>query len=149
VAEWFYKLIPSRATYDDTRLLARKSGFLCRSAHTQKGALVEDLRGPVVGDTVHYYFAEQRKTPRAVGSFEIVAPDAHEHPEWFGEKVEGTALYAVADAGFASQLRAFKDYSEDGTVGAFTGFVLKPSSTSSPVLPPEMVLGRVTQLKKR
>lgn len=149
MAEWFYKLIPSKATYEDTRLLARKSGFLCRAAHTQKGALVEDLRGPALGDTIHYYFAEQRKTPRALGSFEIVGPDAHEHSGWFGESVEGTALYTVSDAGFASQLRAFKDYAEDSTLGKFTGFILKPTSTSSPVLPPELVLGRVTQLKKR
>lgn len=149
MAEWFYKVIPSKATYDDTRRLARKSGFLCRTAHTQKGALVEDLRGPALGDTIHFYFAEQRRTPRALGSFELVAPDAHEHPEWFGERIEGTAMYSVADAGFASQLRAFKDYPEDGTVGKFTGFLLKETSASSPVLPPEMVLGRVTQLKTR
>jgi hypothetical protein len=149
VAEWFYKLIPSKASYDDTRLLAKKSGFLCRSAHTQKGAIIDELRGPALGDTIHYYFAEQRKTARPLGSFEIIGPQAHEHPEWFGAQVEGTALHAVEAPGFASQLRAFKDYAADPTVEKFTGFILKPTSTSPPVLPPELVLARVTQLKKR
>jgi hypothetical protein len=149
VSEWFYKLIPAKATYDDTRLLAKKSGFLCRSAHTQKGALVEELRGPALGDTIHVYFAEQRKTPRSLGSFEIAAPEAHANPAWFGPVVEGTALHAVTDAGFASQLRAFKDYAEDSALKQFTGFVLKPLASPTPMLPPDMVLGKTTQLKKR
>jgi len=149
LAEWFYKLVPSKAAYEDTRLLARKSGFLCRSAHTQKGAMVDELRGPAVSDTLHLYFAEPRKTARPLGSFEIVGPEAHEHPEWFGSRVEGTALHAVDDPGFASQLRAFKDYAADPKLEKFTGFILKPISASPPVLPPELVLARVTQLKQR
>jgi hypothetical protein len=150
LSEWFYKLIPAKATYEDTRLLAKKSGFLCRAAHTQKGALVEELRGPVLGDTLHFYFVEQRKPARSLGSFEIVGPDAHEHASWFGPAVEGTALYTVTDPGFAGQLRAFKDYAEDSTLQQFTGFLLKPTgAAATPLLPPALVLGRVTQLKKR
>src|SRR5262245_37739737 len=51
VTEWFYKVVPTKATYDDTRLLAKKDGFLCRPAHTKAGAVHEEVRGPALGDT--------------------------------------------------------------------------------------------------
>jgi hypothetical protein len=149
VTEWFYKRIPTKAAYEDTRLLAKKSGFLCHSAHTKNGEVSEISRGPAIGDTLYFYFVEQRRSPRALGSFEIVGTEGHPHAAFFGAQVEGTALFRVTDPGFAAQLKAFKDYTEDATLKEFTGFLLKPTSATPPPLPAELVLGRVTQLKKR
>ena len=149
MTEWFYKVIPTKATYDDTRLLAKKDGFLCRAAHTKNEAMVDEVRGPAVGDTLHFYFVEQRRSPRPLGSFEIVGAEGHQHAAWFGPRVEETALFRVTNAGFASQLRAFGDYKEDSVLKEFTGWLLKPISVTPPPLPPTLLLGRVTQLKKR
>jgi hypothetical protein len=149
VTEWFYKAVPRKATYTDTRLLAKKDGFLCRSAHTKNGALVEELRGPAIGDALHFYFVEQRRTPRALGSFDIVGAEGHPHGEWLGAQVEGTALFRVTNPGFASQLRAFGEYDEDSVFEEFTGWLLRMQKSAPPPLPTQMLLGRVTQLKKR
>jgi hypothetical protein len=149
VTDWFYKLIPTKASYDDTRLLAKKDGFLCRSAHTKSEALVEEVRGPDIGDTLHFYFVEQRRSPRPLGAFEIVVAEGHQHAAWFGARVEGTALFRVTNAGFASQLRAFGDYKEDPKLNEFTGWLLKPTGTAPEALPLELMIGRVTRLVKR
>jgi hypothetical protein len=149
VTEWFYKVIPAKAAYDDTRLLAKRDGFLCRSAHTKNEALVDEVRGPAIGDTLHFYFVELRRTPRPLGSFEIVGAEGHPHAAWFGAQVEGTALFRVTNPGFASQLRAFGEYKEDSVLKEFTGWLLKATGATPPPLPPAMCIGRVTQLKKR
>jgi hypothetical protein len=149
VTEWFYKVIPTKASFDHTRLLAKKSGFLCRSAHTKNEALVPEMRGPAVGDTLHFYFAEEHRAPRALGSFEIVDVEGHPHAAWFGARVEDTALFRVTNPGFASQLRSFEDYKEDSVVKEFTGWLVKPISGTPPPLPPALILGRSTSLLKR
>jgi hypothetical protein len=148
VTEWFYKVTPTKAGYDDTRLLAKKSGFLCRSAHTKNEGWVDEIRGPKIGDTIHFYFAEQRRAPRAIGSFEIVTREGHPHAARFGAQVEETALFRVTDPGFASQLRAFGDYKEDAVLKEFTGWLLKPSETVPPPLQMAGFKG-TTNLKKR
>lgn len=149
VTEWFYKAVPSKARYEDTRILAKRDGFLCRSAHTKNGALVEEVRGPAIGDVLHFYFVEQRRPPRPLGSFDLVGAEGHPHAGWLGAQVEGTALFRVVNAGFASQLRAFDDYNEDSVFKEFTGWLLKPQKAAPPPLPNSMLLGRVTQLNKR
>jgi hypothetical protein len=149
VTEWYYKLVPAKAAYDDTRLLAKKSGFLCRSAHSKSEKVVEEVRGPAIGDTIHFYFVEQRRAPRPVGSFEIVTTEGHPHAAWFGPQVDETALYRVTNAGFAAQLRAFKDYNEDPVFKEFTGWLLRPKGDAPPPLPAALGFGRVTQLQKR
>ncbi len=149
MTEWFYKAVPSKANYEDTRLLAKKDGFLCRSAHTKNGALVEELRGPAIGDVLHFYFVEQRRTPRPLGSFDIVGAEGHPHAAWLGAQVEGTALFRVTNPGFASQLRAFSEYDEDSVFKEFTGWLLKMQKSAPPPLPTAMLLGRATQLRKR
>jgi hypothetical protein len=148
VTEWFYKVVPAKAGFEDTRLLAKKSGFVCRSAHGKSQSLIEEVKGPALGDTLHLYFVEQRRSPRAIGAFEIVAPAGHSHESRFGEQVEGTAMFRVTDPGFASQLRAFQEYEEDPVVKAFTGWLLKPGAAAAP-LPASMGFGRVSQLKRR
>ena len=149
VTEWFYKLIPAKAAYDDTRLLAKRDGFLCRSAHTKNEALVDEVCGPSIGDTLHLYFVEQRRSPRPLGSFLITGAEGHAHAAWFGAQVEKTALFRVTNPGFASQLRAFGDYKEDSVLKEFTGWLLKATGTAPPPLPAALAVGRVTQLKKR
>jgi len=149
LTEWFYKAVPTKATYDDTRLLAKKDGFLCRPAHTKNGALVEDFRGPAIGDILHFYFVEQRRAPRPLGSFDIVGAEGHPHAAWLGPQVPETALFRVTNPGFASQLKAFGDYHEDTVFNEFTGWLLKLLKTPPPSLPNAMLIGRATSLKKR
>jgi hypothetical protein len=149
VTEWFFKMVPTKATYEDTRLLAKKSGFLWRSAHSKSETLVEQMRGPAIGDALHFYFVEQRRAPRPVGTFELVGTEGHPHASWFGAQVEGTALFRVTNEGFASQLRTFGDYKEDPVLKAFTGWLLRPGTTAPPVLPPALAVGRATHLDKR
>ena len=98
----------------------------------------------------HFYFAEEHRAARALGSFEIVGAEGHPHAAWLGPQVEGTALFRVTNPGFASQLRAFGDYKEDSVLKEFTGWLLKLSGITPPdPLPPALVLGRTTQLVKR
>jgi hypothetical protein len=149
VTDWFYKVVPAKAGYDDTRLLAKKSGFLWRSAHSKSEKLVDEVRGPAIGDALHFYFVEQRRAPRPLGAFEIVTTEGHPHAAWFGSQVEGTALFRVTNPGFAAQLRAFKDYVEDPVLKEFTGWLIRPRADAPPPLPPALALGRVTQLRKR
>jgi len=148
-SEWFYKVIPAKAGFEDTRLLAKKSGFLCRAAHQKNESVADEVRGPAIGDTIHFYFVEQRRSPRAIGAFEIVGTEGHPHAGRFGTQVAETALFRVTDAGFASQLRAFGEYKEDPVLKEFTGWLLKPLATNPALLPPNMMFGRATQLKKR
>ncbi|HEX4339996.1 MAG TPA: hypothetical protein VH062_29010 [Polyangiaceae bacterium] len=142
-------MVPTKATYDDTRLLAKKSGFLWRAAHAKSEALVELVKGPALGDLMHFYFVEQRRAPRPVGTYELVGTEGHPHAAWFGEQIEGTALFRVTNAGFAAQLRTFGDYKEDPVLEVFTGWLLKPGAVVPPPLPPALVLGRATHLDKR
>jgi hypothetical protein len=149
VTEWFYKTIPAKAGFEDTRLLAKKSGFLCRSAHQKNESVVDEVRGPAIGDTIHFYFVEQRRSPRAIGAFEIVGVEGHPHAGRFGTQVAETALFRVTDPGFASQLRAFEEYKEDPVLKEFTGWLVAPAAAPAAPLPPNMTFGRATQLKKR
>ncbi|HEX7670039.1 MAG TPA: hypothetical protein VF395_10665 [Polyangiaceae bacterium] len=149
MTEWFYKVIPAKAGFEDTRLLAKKSGFLCRTAHTKSEAVAEEVRGPAIGDTIHFYFVEQRRSPRAIGAFEIVGVEGHPHAGRFGTQVAETALFRVTDPGFAGQLRAFGEYKEDPVLKEFTGWLLEPSANPAAPLPANMAFGRASQLKKR
>lgn len=149
MTEWFYKVVPAKAGFEDTRLLAKKSGFLCRSAHGKSESIVDEVKGPVLGDLIHFYFVEQRRNPRAIGAFEIVGVEGHPHAARFGAQVAETALFRVTDPGFASQLRAFGEYKEDPVLKEFTGWLLKPAAAAVAPLPPNMAFGRVSQLKKR
>jgi hypothetical protein len=54
VTEWFYKATPTKAGFDDTRRLA---------AHEKNEAWVDSVQAPVIGDTLHFYFVEQRRGP--------------------------------------------------------------------------------------
>jgi hypothetical protein len=149
VTEWFYKIVPTKASFEDTRLLAKKSGFVCRAAHGKSEAVIEEVKGPAIGDTVHLYFVEQRQNPRIIGAFEIVSAEGHLHAARFGAQVPETALFPVTDPGFAGQLRAFRDYKEDPVLKEFTGWLVKPSAAAPAPLPANMAYGRATQLKKR
>jgi hypothetical protein len=149
MTEWYYKVVPAKAGYNDTRLLAKKSGFLWRSAHSKNEKLVEEVRGPAIGDALHFYFVEQRRAPRPLGSFEIVTAEGHPHAAWFGAQVDETALFRVTNAGFAAQLRTFKDYHEDPVLKEFTGWLLRAKGDAPPPLPAALAVGGVTQLRKR
>jgi hypothetical protein len=149
VTEWFYKTTPTKAGFDDTRRLAKRDGFVCRSAHEKNEAWVESVQAPVIGDTLHFYFVEQRRSPRPIGSFEIIAAEAHAEPSRFGEQVDTTALFRVKDPGFASQLRAFGDYQPDPVVKDFTGWLLKPLASLPPAFEQTPLKGSRSSLHKR
>ena len=149
MTEWFYKVVPAKAGFEDTRLLAKKSGFVCRPAHQKSGALFPEGKGPALGDTLHFYFVPGRQAPRAIGAYEITAAEGHPHAARFGAGVAETALFPVTDPGFASQLRSFEEYREDPVLSQFTGWLVKAASATIAPLPPHLAVGQVTVLKQR
>jgi hypothetical protein len=149
VTEWFYKVTPVKAGFDDTRRLAKRDGFLWRSAHDKDERLTPDVGGPALGDTLHVYFLEKHRGPRPLGSFVLVAAEKHPEPGRFGEPVPATALFRVKDSGFASQLSAFDDYSVDPVLKEFTGWLLAPAAGTPPPFEQTPLKGAGAKLRKR
>lgn len=149
MTEWFYKVTPAKAGFEDTKRLAKRDGFLWRCAHEKDGSRTPDVGGPATGDTLHVYFLEKHRGPRPLGSFKVVAAEEHAEAARFGEKVPESALYRVVDAGFASQLSAFDDYAMDPVLELFTGWLLCPGAAAPPPYEQTPLKGAGAKLKRR
>lgn len=125
--EWAYKATLSRIDLPLAMIIAHR-GFACRSATTSSGREASNVRQVRVGDVVHHYFVRPGRPASEFGSFRVVAPENHPHPEYFDRQVPGTALYTtrseellrlLTDAGWKSQ-GARNGYGPVG--GEFTGW---------------------------
>lgn len=128
MSEWLYKATPTMVPFEPTRRLAVDDGFLCRSAYKTNGARVANTQHVEFGDLLHMYFAEHGRAT-IIGTFEVVGPNEHPHGTVFGPCVNGTTLFAVADANFAKRLRGIngtngEGYGPDPVVKQFTGWAL-------------------------
>ncbi len=129
MVQWFYKATPARVPFAETRRLAVRDGFICRSAYIARGhARVANTQGVKFGHLIHFYFSEAGRG-QIIGSFEVVGPNRHAHPEWFGKGVKGTALFEVTDD-FAMKLGGLgagagaPGYRPDPVLKQFTGWAL-------------------------
>jgi hypothetical protein len=125
VVQWVYKATNSKVDYVSTLILADRRGFLCRSAYLDGGTWVSNVRDLSTGDVLHFYFVRPGKKPGELGSFEVISASAHQQPDLFGERVAGTALYAVAAPAFVEHLAGLGGYLPDPIIGRFTGWPIR------------------------
>lgn len=121
--EWVYKSNDTKLDRHGTLILAER-GFLCRSAYTKAGDWEPNVQSVQLGDILHFYHRTGDKT-RTVGSYKIVDRDGHRQAASLGERVAGTALFAVDEPGFVSQVDKAGAYQPDPVVGKLTGWLLQ------------------------
>ena len=138
MTEWVYKATTAKASFEDTSELARK-GFLCKSAHIEGGARAPNVRHVRVGDIVHMYYRE-RGGPRAIGSFEVLAPAGA--PE-FAPASADTELALVRDRRLDKHLRTI-GYEPDPTLEKLTGWRLRKVRAETPAYDPTWFPARRT-----
>jgi hypothetical protein len=127
MADWFYKATPTKVSFEETRDLAVKEGFLCRSAYEENGSRADNTQHVDFGDVLHVYFTGDGE-PRAIGTFQIVGPNKHANPTRFGKAVTGTKLFEIVDDVFEAKLRAMTGndgYAVDPVSKKMTGWLLK------------------------
>lgn len=129
MTEWFYKATPTKVSFEETRDLAVKDGFICRSAFEENGSRADNTQNVAFRDIMHLYFAGDG-APKIIGSFEVVGPNRHPFGERFGRGVAGTVLHEVTDE-FASKLRGLGDasgerYQPDPVLKKLTGWAVLP-----------------------
>ncbi len=127
MTEWFYKATPTKVSFEETRDLAVKDGFICRSAFEENGSRADNTQHVTFRDIIHVYFTGDGE-PAVIGSFEIVGPNRHPHRERFGKGATGTALHEVSDD-FATKLRGLGDagaerYQPDPVLKKLTGWAV-------------------------
>lgn len=130
MTEWLYKATETKVTFEETRDLAQKRGFLCSRAHKATGALNTNTKNVEFKDLLHVYHVGADGA-EVVGTFEVSSPRHHPEPELFGGTVHRTTLRMVKDPKFADELRNLgtgsgEGYAEDQTEGCFTGWTLNP-----------------------
>ncbi|XXT25165.1 hypothetical protein WME94_26890 [Sorangium sp. So ce429] len=125
MAEWLYKARDRAASgkprpdYEATRAFAVSDGILCRSARTEEGAWIANVRAVDAGDVIHIYYRQHapERRVRVVGSFRVRDPgDARFHWE--------CDLAEVKDAELASRLRIAYGAADDAPI---TGWLLEPA----------------------
>jgi hypothetical protein len=121
--EWVYKSTDTKLDRHGTLILAER-GFLCRSAHTKTGEWVANVQMVQLGDILHFYHRTGDKT-RTVGSYKIVDREGHRQAASLGERVDGTALFAVDEPGFVAQVDKEGVCQPDPVVGKLTGWLLQ------------------------
>jgi hypothetical protein len=141
--QWVYKATNKKVDSGATLILVDRRGFLCRSAYQDNRAWASNVRDVKAGHVIHVYYMRHGKTPGELGSFEVIEPTAHVRPELFGDRVEGTALYAVTDPQFIQHLVGLGGYAPDPVLGRFTGWPVRGVSRS-PSYDPKMFTARAT-----
>lgn len=152
MAEWFYKATPTKVSFQQTRDLAVNDGFLCRSAFEENGSRADNTQHVDFGDVLHVYFTGAGE-PRVIGSFQVIGPNKHGHPNRFGSGVKGTKLFEVADFDFVARLRAMEGdegYAPDPVLKKFTGWILKyRPDVSTPAYEAAPFKGQATLVRER
>lgn len=99
MAEWVYKATRAKIGYEDTKRLALKHNFLCRSAFTRnepslpRPALVSAV---MPDDIIHFYYRLAARSVNPIGSFRVVN-GGDRFPDQFSGYVAGTALVGVQE----------------------------------------------------
>ena len=143
--EWVYKAAETKLDYTGTTLLANLDRFLCRSTYNAKqqksAGNVQSVR---IGDTIHFYFSRKGKDFAAIGSFEVIEPNAgHPHADAFGDRIGETALFEVKDPAFIKRHDPQGAYEVDPVLGVYTGWALRKIG-SPPTYRAKMFPGQVT-----
>lgn len=129
MTEWFYKATLTKVSLEETRALAVEDGFLCRSAFETNGARADNTQHVQFRDVIHFYFVENGR-PHVIGTFEVVGPNRHPHPERFKKGVPRTVLFEVDDE-FADRVVRLgngegEGYKPDPVLKKVTGWALLP-----------------------
>jgi hypothetical protein len=127
MTEWFYKATPKKVSFEETRDVAIKDGFLCRSAYEENTSRADNTQHVTFGDVIHMYFTGDGE-PRAIGTFEVVGPNRHREPGRFKKGVRGTVLFEVDDE-FAKRLTSLgggngEGYEPDPVLKKVTGWAV-------------------------
>lgn len=140
--EWVYKATRKKVGYLDTHRLACKWRFLCWSAMESNGSHADRVDQVELGDIVHFFYSHGGGKVACFGSFTVV--DGAAYPTQFGQRIAGTALFEVREAGGdAAFLHLLtkdhaedfaKGYARDRAHGCFTGWVIErlPGSVRKP-----------------
>jgi len=128
MALWLFKATATKASLECTTNLAEFDHFLCKADNdlkkkgtmTQRAINVDQVQ---VGDVLHCYYI-LKSVPYWNSAYEVIKSEKHPHPEWFGEPVEGTALYTLADDAFLKRRDREGAYDVDPVAGAYTGWPL-------------------------
>ncbi len=152
MTEWLYKATETKMTFEETRDLALKRGFLCRCAHKPTGVLNTNTKNVEFKDLLHVYYVGAEGA-EVIGSFEVSSPRHHPEPELFGGTVNRTTLRMVKDETFAEELRSSgtgsgEGYIEDQKEGCFTGWALNYlPDVETPAFVPECFPGQQVLVK--
>jgi len=124
---WLYKATKTRLDRQGTLLLAGGkpdgTGFICRSAHDRAtGNRAKGVRDVEIGHTITLHYGGY---PKSLGEYRIIAREEHSHPERFGERVNGTALYTVVDPAFIREIDTGGAYQPDVVLGVYTGWLVR------------------------
>jgi hypothetical protein len=125
LVQWVYKATSAKVDYVSTLILADRRGFLCRSAHSDNGAWVSNVRDVSAGDLIHFYYVRPGKKPGELGSFEVLAAGDHQNPDFFGDCVDGTAICRVKDPALIKHLVGLGGYQPDPILHSFTGWPIR------------------------
>jgi hypothetical protein len=141
--QWVYKATTAKIDYVSTLILADKRGFLCRSAYSEKSAWVSNVRDVSIGDVMHVYYVRPGRKPGELGAFEVLAAADHQRPDFFGDRVDETALCRVKDPTFLKHLENLGGYRPDPVLHCFTGWPIRKIGPAPPY-DPKMFSGQAT-----
>lgn len=152
MTEWFYKATPTKVSYEKTRNLAVNEGFICRSAYEENRSLADNAHQVDLQDIIHLYFSEEGNY-RPIGSFRVIGPKNHPHPERFTKIAQGTkSLFEIQDdyATTLSQLgEAGADgYQPDPVLKKLVGWALVKLDIETPFPAPESIRNQATLVRR-
>lgn len=152
MTEWFYKATPTKVSYEETRDLAVNEGFICRSAYEENGSLADNAHQVDLQDIIHLYFSDEGKY-RPIGSFRVIGPKNHPHPERFTKIAQGTkSLFEIQDdyATTLSQLGepGAERYKQDPVLKKLVGWALVKLDIETPLPAPDSIKNQATLVRR-
>jgi hypothetical protein len=132
MAEWFYKATSTKLDHVGTRMLINK-GFLCRSAYSNGGKFIANVREVAPSDLIRIYFRGGNAKFLHVGDYRVVTPEERGMTAMFGGLVPETrALYFVEDDALVKKWDPKGEYQPDPTLKKLTGFVIEQVASTPP-----------------
>ena len=152
MTEWFYKATPTKVSYEKTRELAVNEGFICRSAYEENGSLADNAHQVDLQDIIHLFFSEEGNY-RPIGSFRVIEPKNHPHPERFTKPARRTkSLFEIQDD-YATTLLQLGEADSDGyqpdpVLDKLVGWALVKLDIETPLPPPESIKNQTTLVRR-
>ena len=152
MAEWFYKATPTKVSYEETRDLAVNEGFICRSAYEGNGSLADNAHQVDFHDIIHFYFSIDGEY-RPIGSFRVIGPKNHPHPERFTRIAEGTNSLFEIQKDYETTLVKLGDpgaerYKPDPSLEKLVGWALVKLDIETPFPAPESIRNQATLVRR-